>query len=433
MKKKILYITLIAIFILSPVFSVAAQDQPYKGTTIRLVLANHAWTDAIVPFLPDFEAETGIKIEYEAYGEEQLNQKLNTEFVAGNAGIDVFMTRPLQEGSHMELNGWYEDIRPYAEADAEYDLADFTESSRSAVTFNDVMTAIPLVTEQEILYYRKDILEEKGIAVPTTLDELYAAAEKLNDPANNFYGFVARGQRSPLVTQFSSFLYSYGGDWFDKETWTATINTPEFLEAVEMYSGLLKNFGPPGVLNMHWAQCIGVFNAKQVALYTDASSLYPNLLDPTKSDVAAVTGVAKFPAGPEGSVMYDITAWGLAIYKDSPNKEAAWEFIRWATNKEMTTFIQGEKAQQCARTSVWNDPAGVAAFPADWAQAVAESVGGRSYDRPQLTAVTEARDIIGGVVVTAIEGGDYTSAANAANEQFQQLLDMEKPDRKSVV
>ena len=196
--------------------------------------------DNFKTILAGFEKETGIKVEFEAYGEEQLNQKLNTEFVAGNAGIDVFMTRPLQEGSHMELNGWYEDIRPYAEANADYDLADFTESSRDAVTFNEVMTGIPLVTEQEILYYRKDILEEKGIAVPTTLDELKAAAEKLNDPANNFYGFVARGQRSPLVTQFSSFLYSYGGDWYDKDTWTATIDTPEFLQAVETYAGLLQ-------------------------------------------------------------------------------------------------------------------------------------------------------------------------------------------------
>lgn len=427
MKKNTIWLLIAATIVLVSVFTVSAQDQPYKGTTIRLVLANHAWTDAIVPVLPEFEELTGIKIEYESYGEEQLNQKLNTEFIAGNAGIDVFMTRPLQEGSHMELNGWYEDLRPYGEADAEYDLNDFTPASIGAVTFNDVLTAIPLVTEQEVLYYRKDILEEKGIAVPTTLDELYAAAEKLNDPENEFYGFVARGQRSPLVTQFSSFLYSYGGDWFNRETYTATINTPEALEAIKMYSDLLKNFGPPGVLNMHWAQCIGVFNAKQVALYTDASSLYPNLLDPTKSDVAAVTGVAKFPAGPKGSIMYDITAWGLAIYKDSQNKEAAWEFIRWATGKEMTTFVQGEKAQQCARTSVWNDPAGTAAFPADWAEAVAASVGGRSYDRPLITAVTEARDIIGGVVVIAIEGGDYVAASNEANEQFQVLLDGEKP------
>ncbi len=425
MKK--LNLLLVLILVLSSVLSVSAQDKPFEGQTIRVVLANHAWTDAVAPKIPEFEALTGIKVEWESYGEEQLNQKLTTEFIAGNAGVDVFMTRPLQEGANMEMNGWYYDLAEKTAADVEYDFQDFTEASRSAITFNGTITAIPLVTEQEILYYRKDILEENGIAVPTTLDELYAAAEKLNDPANEFYGFVARGQRSPLVTQLSSFIYSYGGDWFDRDTYTATLNTPETLAGIEMYSNLLKNFGPPGVLNMHWAQCIGIFNEKKVAFYTDASSLYPNLLDPTKSDVAEVTGCAVFPAGPAGAVMYDITAWGLAIYADSQNKDAAWEFIRWATSKENSLFIQGEKAQQLARTSVWNDPEGIKSFPADWAAAVAGSIGAKSYDRPLITAVTEARDIIGGIVVTAIEGGDYLKAADEANVKFQEMLDREKP------
>ncbi len=417
---------LLVVCVLFSVFAVSAQDKPYEGQTIRVVLSNHAWTDAVAPMIPEFEELTGIKVEWESYGEEQLNQKLTTEFIAGNAGMDVFMTRPLQEGANMEMNGWYQDLNEYAADDADFDLNDFTEASRGATTFNGTLTAIPLVTEQEVLYYRKDILEEKGIAVPTTLDELYAAAEALNDPANDFYGFVARGQRSPLVTQLSAYIYSYGGDWFDRETYAATLNTPETLAGIEMYSSLLKNFGPPGVLNMHWAQCIGIFNEKKVALYTDASSLYPNLLDPTKSDVAEVTGVAVFPAGPEGSVTYDITAWGLAMYADSQNKDAAWEFIRWATGKENSLFIQGEKAQQLARTSVWNNPEGIKSFPADWAAAVAASVGARSYDRPLITAVTEARDIIGGIVVTAIEGGDYIKTADEANAQFQALLDLEK-------
>ena len=249
MKKLCLLIVLV--LLLASMTAAIAQDKPFAGQTIRVVLANHAWTDAVAPILSRFEEETGIKVEWESYGEEQLNQKLTTEFIAGKAGIDVFMTRPLQEGANMEMNGWYQDLKNYVSKDAEYDFEDFTEASRSAVTFNGTITAIPLVTEQEILYYRKDILEEKGIAVPTTMEELYAAAEALNDPDNDFYGFVARGQRSPLVTQLSAYIYSYGGDWFDRDTYTATLNTPETLAGIEMYSNLLRNFGPPGVLNMH--------------------------------------------------------------------------------------------------------------------------------------------------------------------------------------
>jgi multiple sugar transport system substrate-binding protein len=402
----------------------ANGDMPYAGTTLRLVGANHPWQVAITPLLADFEAQTGIQVNFEAYGEDQLNQKLTTEFTAGSSDIDVFMQRPLQEARVMQMNGWYEDLTACV-ADPDYDFADFAEGAVGTTTVDGVLTGVPIVTEQEVLYYRKDLLEAAGLAVPTTLDELRAAAEALTDKENDMYGFVARGQRSPLVTQFSSFLYSYGGDWFD-ENRQATINTTEALAAIDLYATLLREYGPPGVLNMSWPQAVAIFAQGNAALYTDASSIYSNLLDPELSTVADKTGVAVFPAGPAGQVMYNVTSWGLSMPATSSNKEAACEFIKWATSKDVVLQTQGEGTVPGARESVWADPAGSASFPADWVAAVAASADGRGYDRPLVTAVTEARDIIGGAVVTAIEGGDFAAAADAANAQFQALLDGEQ-------
>ena len=401
-----------------------AGEMPYAGTTLRMVGANHPWQVAITALLPEFEAQTGIKVNFEAYGEDQLNQKLTTEFTAGGSDIDVFAQRPLQEARVMQMNGWYEDLAACV-ADPDYDFADFADGAVGTTTVNGVLTGVPIVTEQEVLYYRKDLLEEKGIAVPTTLDELRAAAEALTDKDNEMYGFVARGQRSPLITQFSSFLYSNGGDWFD-ENRQATVNTPEALAAIDLYGTLLREYGPPGVLNMSWPQAVAIFAQGNAALYTDASSIYANLLDPELSAVADKTGVAIFPAGPAGSIMYNVTSWGLAMSSGSKNKEAACEFIKWATSKDIVLRTQSEGAVPGARESVWADPAGAAAFPPDWVEAVAASANGRGYDRPLVTAVTEARDIIGGAVVVSIEGGDFTAAANDANAQFQALLDGEQ-------
>lgn len=401
-----------------------AGEMPYAGTTLRMVGANHPWQVAITALLPEFEAQTGIKVNFEAYGEDQLNQKLTTEFTAGGSDIDVFAQRPLQEARVMQMNGWYEDLAACV-ADPDYDFADFADGAVGTTTVNGVLTGVPIVTEQEVLYYRKDLLEEKGIAVPTTLDELRAAAEALTDKDNEMYGFVARGQRSPLITQFSSFLYSNGGDWFD-ENRQATVNTPEALAAIDLYGTLLREYGPPGVLNMSWPQAVAIFAQGNAALYTDASSIYANLLDPELSAVADKTGVAIFPAGPAGSIMYNVTSWGLAMSSGSKNKEAACEFIKWATSKDIVLKTQSEGAVPGARESVWADPAGAAAFPPDWVEAVAASANGRGYDRPLVTAVTEARDIIGGAVVVSIEGGDFTAAANDANAQFQALLDGEQ-------
>ena len=49
-------------------------------------------------------------------------------------------------------------------------------------------------------------------APPKTLDELKAAAKKIKAQNPGVAGFVARTGKSAAVTQFSSFLYSFGGE-----------------------------------------------------------------------------------------------------------------------------------------------------------------------------------------------------------------------------
>lgn len=416
--KKVAMLVATALFVSS--FALAGEK------VLRFVGVNHVATDAIEKKIPEFEKATGIKVVVEKFGEDQLNQKLTTEFTAGGSNIDVFMTRPLQEARIMARNKWYENLEPFVAKTPGYDFEDFSPSARESITINGVVTAIPLVNESEVLYYRKDILQKHGIAVPATLDELVDAVRKVTDKQNEVYGFVARGQRSPLITQFSSFLYSHGGDWFDLDTKKATVNTPEFLAAADMYGTLLREYGPGGVLNMSWPQAVAVFAQGKVAFYTDASSIYPNILDPTKSTVADQTGVAVFPAGPAGANMYNVTAWALGIYSSAPNKDAAWKFIEFMTNKEGITYLQGEHAIQCSRDSVWQTPEGTRNFPADWAKAVAQSANGKPYDRPLVVAVGQARDIIGEIVVGSIEGMDFKPIADRQNARFQQLLDRER-------
>ncbi|MDR1536227.1 MAG: sugar ABC transporter substrate-binding protein [Planctomycetota bacterium] len=413
-------LALLAVALLSGSIVFAGQK------TLRIVGVNHVVTDAIELKIPEFEKATGIKVALEKYGEDQLNQKLTTEFTAGSSDIDAFMTRPLQEARVMARNKWYVDLKPLAAGTPGYDLDDFSASSRNCVTIDGVVTAIPLVTEAEVLFYRKDVLAKHNLQVPATLDELKKAAQLVTDKKNELYGFVARGQRSPLITQFSSFLYSHGGDWYDQKTRKATVNTPEALAAMDLYGTLLREYGPGGVLNMSWPQAVAVFAQGKAVFYTDASSIFPNILDPAKSTVADQTGVAVFPKGPKGSRMYNVTAWAIGIYSGSSQKEEAWKFIEFMTNKPGITFIQGERGVQCARNSVWASPEGVKSFHADWAKAVADSADGVAHDRPLVVAVGEARDIIGEAVTASIEGKDFKTLATSANARFQAILDREK-------
>ena len=404
----------------------AAGAKPYAGTTLRVLGANHPWADAIKPLLGDFEAQTGIKVNLETYGEDQLTQKLTTEFTAGNSNIDVFMQRPLQEARQYVQNNWYTDLNTYvkdtAKTPADWNFNDFQKGAVGTETVKNQLTGIPIVIENEVLYYRKDLLQQAGLQPPKTLDELKAAAAKLTDKSKNQYGFVARGQRSPAVTQFSSFLYSFGGDWYDQQTGKATLDTPEAQAAFKFYGDMLREYGPPGVLNMSWPQAVAIFAQGNAAMYTDANSIFSNVLDPSKSQVADKTGIAPFPAGPKGSVPYAVTSWGLSMAAQSKQKDAAWEFIKWATSKDIVAKTQSQGAVPGARASVWDMPEGKAKFPADWVQTAQASANGKPYDRPLVTQVGAARDIIGTVITTSIEGGDVNAAIQQAQSGFQNLL-----------
>lgn len=421
--RKVLSTLLVVSMLMTMVIGVALAEQPYAGTTIRVILSNHPWTDAIRPLIPEFEVETGISVQAESFFEDQLTQKLLVEFASGTSTIDVFMQRPLQEAKQFQQNGWYTDLVPFAQDDPDIDLADFFPSALLAETVDGVLTGIPIVTEQEIIYYRKDLFEEAGIKVPTTMEELEAAASHFNDPESGFFGFVSRGQRSAAVTQFSSYLYSFGSN-FDVDG-KATLNTPEAIEAFTFYGDMLRNYGPPGVLNMSWPQALAIFAQGNAAMYTDASVFYSNMLDPEQSDVGELVGFAQFPAGPAGSKPYSIVSWGISMAANSRNQEAAWEFIKWATSKEITLRAQQSQVPS-ARTSAWADPRGVENFPAQLVDVImASSESAMPYDRPNVIGVGEARDVVGTVIVTAIEGGDVGAAAERANREYQAILDRE--------
>ncbi len=394
--------------------SKATEGQKFSGQTIRFVASNHTYTDAIKPLIPEFEKKTGIKVNMESYFEDQLTQKLTVEMTSGASTIDVFMTRPLQEGRLFSKNKWYEALNPYVsdgqKTPADWKWNDFQKSAVDATTLNGNLFAVPIVTEWETLFYRKDLFAQAGLQPPKTLEELEAAAKKLNDPANGMYGIVSRGQRGAAVTQFSSYLYGYGGDFI--KDGKCVLDTPEAIKAIQYYGKILHDYGPPGVTNMSWPQAQALMASGKVAMWTDASTLLPGLLDPQKSKVADKIGIAMFPAGSAGQHPYMVVPWAVAVSAQSKHKDAAWEFVKWLSSEDVMKKAQ-LAGNTTTRNAIWNDKDVLAKLHPGMAD-VAKQTGAIAvpYDRPVMTAVVEARDAIGDVIVKSIEtGGEADIAA----------------------
>ncbi|WP_241990765.1 ABC transporter substrate-binding protein [Cryobacterium gelidum] len=393
--------------------------------TLRVTLANHVWTDTIKSKLPEFEAATGLKVELSQYGEDQLSDQYNVKLNAGTDEIDVMMYRPLQEGKLFAKNGYLADLSDDVESNADWNWSDFQSGPVESTTYDGNVVGVPIITEQEVLYYRKDLLAKAGLEVPTTMDELEAAAQAIKEQNPGVAGFVARTGKSAAVTQFSSFLYSFGGDFIDEDG-NSAINSPEAKEAYAFYGGLIRDYGPENVsTDMSWPEAMAIFTQGQAGLYTEADSLYKNATDPATSKVSDTVGFAPMPAGPGGSVAYNVPSWALGVNAESAYSAEAWSFIEWATSAKLTLEVQQDGVPG-ARQSVWEDPEGTSTYPADLAAAIATSTkNGVGHDRPRVIKVPEAREIVGDPIVIAITGGDSDAAADAASDAFQGILDDE--------
>jgi multiple sugar transport system substrate-binding protein len=405
--------------------------QQFKGTQLRVLLNKHPWQAGIEPHLKDFEALTGIKLVTEVYPEDQFRAKVLVELTSGASSIDVFMSMPAQEGLKYMRAGWLQPVDEFLKDRSltapDYNWNDFLDKTRDAMTIEGRLVGPPIQVENVALIYRKDIFQKYNVKVPTTLDELEAAARALNgkpmtDDGQPGYGIVNRGKRAAATSMFAGMLHAMGGTWLTPNREPA-INSEEAIKAIDMWGRLLRLYGPPGSENNHWYEASSIFSQGKAAMYTDANSLWVVIEDPQKSKVIGKVGYALFPRGPKGHYGSTVAVWGLAMPKTSKNQKAAWLFMQWATNKDQVFKVQTEKGVLGCRESVWKDPKGKAKVPADLAESLTQgSKVGTPLWNPPVVAVAEVRDAVGAAIVTSIQGGDVRAAANKAAADMKRIM-----------
>jgi multiple sugar transport system substrate-binding protein len=154
---------------------------------------------------------------------------------------------------------------------------------------------------------------------------------------------------------------------------------------------------------MSWENIMPLFQAGKIAMWTDASVFYGQIVDPAKTTLKAdQVGIANLPAGPKASSPFYVVSWGMGIAKQSKKKDLARTFIEWAASKELAT--KGMMANiTMARSSVWEDKAVLAKVNPGLVETRAFAAkNGNPVDRPFMSAVGQARDLIGEVIIEAI-------------------------------
>ena len=218
-----------------------------------------------------------------------------------------------------------------------------------------------------ILFYRKDLLQKAGLAVPTNWAQYLAAAKKLNGNGIAGNTMIAKsGDVSMFLVDWYTRFASQGGKLMSgtpqAKNFTPHLTSPQAVAALEHMVQCVK-YSTPGVLSYDFTVSTDAFSAGKTAMMLMWSTIAGPVYNPKTSKVASKVGVAVCPGN--GALRGTIVrgGWGMGIPKNAKNKDGAWTLITYLCSKEWGKYQVGAHQTDPARNSVFNDPALNRRFP----------------------------------------------------------------------
>jgi multiple sugar transport system substrate-binding protein len=133
-----------------------------------------------------------------------------------------------------------------------------------------------------------------------------------------------------LPYTYSVFVHNMGGTYV--KDGKSQMCSKEIKAATELYSKLLSDYGPPGVVNYSFYQITSLYKAGKAAISFGSSNEFGNIMEGGAR--LKDTAVTLLPPGPGGSHP-TVIGWGVSISAFSGKKDAAWYFLQWSTSPEV--------------------------------------------------------------------------------------------------
>ncbi|ANG63604.1 sugar ABC transporter substrate-binding protein [Marinobacterium aestuarii] len=319
--------------------SIALASLGANAATVTIGTVNNGDMIRMQELSSAFEAtHPDITLEWVVLEENVLRQRLTTDIATGGGQFDV-MTIGMYETPIWGKKGW---LAPMDNLPADYDVADIFPSVRNGLSSEGTLYALPFYSESSMTYYRTDLFEAAGLAMPEqpSWDQVRDFAKALHKPEQEQYGICLRGkagwgENMALVSTMSN---AFGARWFD-EQWKPEFDGAEWKNTVSFYVDLLGNYGPPGASSNGFNENLALFNSGKCAIWVDATVAGSFVTDAAQSNVTDSVGFALAPQQVTTKGAGWLWSWGLGIPASSDAKDAATAFVTWATSKEYSQLV----------------------------------------------------------------------------------------------
>jgi ABC-type glycerol-3-phosphate transport system substrate-binding protein len=219
--------------------------------------------------------------------------------------------------------------------------------------------ALPESMTMQVLFYRKDIVEELGIKVPETWTEL--TQDVLPILYRNNMNFI-------FPADYTSFLFQYGGKLYSDDGLKSALDSPEayraFKDFMFMYTGYRVQVSEQSFYNS--------FRTGESPMGIATHATYMNFLM-AAPEIAGRWGIAPVPGtrkadgtvdhsvgnlitgGAAITVASGITDQACLIFKTNPETEQnSWEYLKWWTSDETQTRFCEDVEIEMTAFSRWH-------------------------------------------------------------------------------
>lgn len=237
-------------------------------------------------------------------------------------------------------------------------------------TVDGRLVAMPWFTDAGVLYYRKDLLNQYGLEVPTTWQALTEAAHTVQAGEReaghrDFWGYVFQGRAyEGLTVNAIEWMASYlDGSTIVDDDGKITVNTPQSAEALSLAAGWIGDISPKGVLNYTEEEARGVFQSGN-ALFMRNWPYAWDLVQSEQSGIRDQVEVAPLPAGGEGGQSAGVLGgWNLAVSRYSDHPEMAADLVAFLSSPEEQKRHAIEGAYNPTLPALYQDDEVLAAVP----------------------------------------------------------------------
>lgn len=204
----------------------------------------------------------------------------------------------------------------------------------------DGVYGVPQDTGPMALFYRADLFEQNGIAIPTTWDEYREAAVKIRDLG----GYITNFSQSD-INQFAGFAWQDGAQWFssDDEGWTVTLADDATTTVADFWQSMLDDdlVATVPAWTDEWNNA---YNSGEV--WTWNSAVWgANSISSGAPDTSGSWGVAPLPQWEAGGSAAG--NWGgssTAVLKGSEHLYEATKFALWLNTSDEALTALAEAA-----------------------------------------------------------------------------------------